>query len=253
MLFAEEHDMLLVLVALIAGVVAPSPMPTNPFTLDPATPAATLPTIGHTRSRAVCTAIHRSVIPALDLAQKNTATFTGARQAIFKYTVQNEGLGKDFVLFQLDQKTLAQMQKNLDAYDALLADPALVPRSAINPDDATLIATVKMRAQTLRDVENLQISTLSGFLETERMMRYRQQSETEQEASSAIGTANLPSATGDQKVIDDYYHYFHDAIGPGRLADAKAIDLDLGEMQQLSDKSASALRSVAADAIAQCH
>src|ERR1700730_13702503 len=197
--------MLALIASLLVAVASPVPAPTdtNPFTLTPATPGPVLQTIGRTRSRVLCTGIRRSVVPALAVAKKNATSFTDARGMIFKYTVQNEGLGKDYVLFRLDQTTLVQMQKNLDTFDKLLADPALVAQASVNPDDQKLIAELKKRTALLRDVQNAQINVLSGFLETERYNRFRKPSELESGAQHALGTDALPGATGDQKILND--------------------------------------------------
>jgi hypothetical protein len=247
--------MLALIASLLVAVASPVPAPTdtNPFTLTPASPPPVLQTIGRTRSRALCTGLRRSVIPALAVAKKNAESFTSARGLIFKYTVQNEGIGKDYALFRLDQTTLVQMQKNLDAFDKLLADPALVAQGSVNPEDQRLVVELKKRATLLHDVQNAQINVLSGFLETERYNRYKQPSELEASAQHALGTDVLPGAAGDQKILTDYYNYAHDPRGTNQLANAHAIDEDLGSIAAVATKSASSVDTLAMDAIHACH
>lgn len=238
----------------VAPSPSPQPEPTNPFTLTPNTPppASNLPVIGTTRSRMLCTALRRSVNPAVDAAKKNDAQFTGARGAFFKYYTQNEGLGKDFILFKIDQTTLTQMQKNLDAYDALIADPALTVLAYRNEADIQVVEQIKSRAKVLHAAQDLEIQMLSGLLETERMNRYRQPSELEQGMKVALGTDKLGEAQGDAKVINQYYDYFHGVAGLGALGTAKAIDSDLGTLQNIHVHAADTLKQVADDAAKNC-
>jgi hypothetical protein len=244
--------MLVALAAVLMLAIAPSPSPepTNPFTLTN-TPAP-LPVIGRTHSRLLCTALRRSVLPAIDVAAKNDVQFTGARTSFFKYYTQNEGLGKDFMLFKLDQTTLVAMQKNLDAYDSLMADPALVPLAYRNPDDLRTVEELKKRAHVLRAAQDLEIMLLSGLLETERMNRYRQPSELEHGMKVALGTDQLGQAQGDQKVIQQYYDQFHGVAGLGALGTAKAVDTDLGTLQTIHLSAAKTLQQIVEDARKNC-
>jgi len=243
--------MLAVLAALVLAALAPSPEPTNPFTLTPVSPSP-IPLIGTTRSRQICTAVRRSVLPALEHAKSNDVHFSGARTSFFKYYVQNEGLGKDFILFKLDQTTLVAMKKNLDAYDTLLGDPALIARAYQSPDDARLVTDLKARATVLRAAQDLEYEVLSGLLETERMNRFRQPSETEQSMRVALGTDQLGQASGDEKVIEQYYDTFHGVAGLKGLASARAIDTDLETLQSISGKAAAALTQSADGALKRC-
>jgi len=244
--------MFLALLTTLLAAAVPSPEPTNPFTLTNTPAPVPLTVIGGTRSRQLCTALRRSVLPAVDVARKNDVQFGGARNYWFKYYTQNEGLGKDFILFKLDQTTLVSMQKNLDQYDKLIDDPALVARGYQNPDDVKLVSELKARAKVLHAAQDLEIQILSGLLETERMNRYRKPSETEQSMKVALGTDQLPAASGDEKTIEQYYDYFHGVAGLGSLGTAKAIDRDLGVLQDIHQKSANTLQQTVADAQKKC-
>lgn len=223
-------------------VAVPSPEPTNPFTLTPNTPAPVLQTIGRTRSRQLCTALRRSALPAVDVAKKNSVEFNGARDSFFKYYTQNEGLGKDFILFRLDQTTLVAMKKNLDSFDGLINDPALVARAYESRDDQQVVTALKERAKVLRAAQDLEIVVLSGLMETERMNRYRKPSELEHSMKVALGTDQLPQANGDEKVIEQYYDMFHGVSGLGSLSTAKAIDRDLGTLNTIHARAADDMR-----------
>jgi hypothetical protein len=244
--------MLAVIVSVLLGIAAtPSPEPTNPFTLAPASP---LPVIGHTRSRTLCTALRRSVLPAIDVAKKNDVQFASARKSFYKYFIQNdEGPGKDFILFKLDQTTIADMQKNLESYDGLLNDPALVVQAYSNPDDAHTLEDVKKKAQILRATQDLEINMVNGLMETERMNRYRTPSELEEKMKVAIGTDQLGQATGDEKTIEQYYGEFHGVTGLGQMATAKAIDSDLGMLESIHLRATDALVQAVTTAQSLCH
>ncbi len=239
---------------MLALAATPSPEPTNPFTLTPSSPnPAALPVIGRTRSRTLCTALRRSVLPAIDVATKNDVQFAGARQSFYKYYIQNnEGPGKDFILFKLDQTTIATMQKNLRSYDGLLSDPALVVQGYSNPDDAHLLEDLKKKAQVLRAAQDLEINLLNGLMETERMNRYQTPSELEQKMKVAVGTDQLEQANGDQKVIEQYYGEFHGVTGLGQMATAKAIDTDLGTLETIHLRAAGALAQAVSSAQQLC-
>jgi hypothetical protein len=240
--------------ALLFAAVAPSPEPTNPFTLTPASPnPVTLPVIGVTHSRTLCTALRRSVLPAVDVAKQNEVQFASARKMFFKYYVQNdEGPGKDFILFRLDQTTIAAMQRNLGSYDALLSDPALVVQAYRNPDDARVAAELKKRAQVLRAAQDLEINVVNGLMETERNKRYQKPSELEQSMKVALGTDQLIQAQGDEKVIEQYYDMFHGVAGLSGLASARAIDTDFGTLQLVHQSAANALAQAVAEAQKFC-
>ncbi|HEX3469361.1 MAG TPA: hypothetical protein VHT05_14870 [Candidatus Elarobacter sp.] len=248
--------MLAAIVSVMLAVAAtPTPEPPNPFTLTSPTPApVALPVIGRTRSRALCTALRRSVLPAIDVATKNDVQFAGARQSFYKYYIQNdEGPGKDFILFKLDQTTIATMQNNLQSYKGLLADPALVVQAYRNPDDIHMLEDLKKKAEVLRAAQDLEINMLNGLMETERMNRYQKPSELEQKMKVALGTDQLDEATGDQKVIEQYYGEFHGVTGLGQMATAKAIDTDLGTIETIHLRAAGALAQAVSAAQQFCH
>lgn len=235
--------------ALALLAASPEPQPTNPFNLNPVSP---LPVIGTTRSRSLCTALRRSVLPALDASKKNEATFVAGRGLIYQYTIQNEGPGKDFKLFQLDQKTITAMEANRTAFDRFLADPALVPRGARNPGDAALLERLQGQIRGLREAQEREINALSGFLETERMSRYRKRSETEEAMRSAVGAGSAPTIAGDEKVMRDYAIYFNDPRGSISLANARAIDDDLAAIQRVATIGSDALRQTADKTLKEC-
>ena len=124
-----------VLVALATPPPTPAPTPTNPFNLNPIPAASSLPIIGTTRSRALCSAIRRAVAPAVVAAMTNDKTYDGFRKTLWDYTVQGTETSRDLKLMQMDH-TVQGMVKTVDELETALASPAFVAPPNAAPKDA---------------------------------------------------------------------------------------------------------------------
>ena len=108
-------------VALATPAPAPKPAPTNPFNLEPIPLRSSLPVIGTTRSRPICTAIRTAVGPAVKLAMQNDQTFAGFKTTLYNYTVKETESAKDLRLMQMDRtvqamvKSTEELQKAIDS------------------------------------------------------------------------------------------------------------------------------------------
>ncbi len=166
------------LVALATPAPAPKPTPTNPFNLEPIPLKSSLPVIGTTRSRPICTAIRAAVGPAVKLAMQNDQTFAGFKTTLFDYTVKETEASKDLRLMQMD-RTVQAMVKSIDELEKAIDSSGLdIPRTASSNDADTLLK-LRRSLRGIVDAQKVQLDAMSGFVETERMGRFGRQSETE--------------------------------------------------------------------------
>jgi len=229
--------------ALLLGVATPVPVPkptpTNPFNLDPiprATSLPTLPVIGTTRSKPVCTAIRRAIAPAVAAALKNDRTYGGLRKRIFDYVVKDSNEARDLHLMQMDREVDA-MVKNVDTLTEALKSPALDIPPGAKPEDAKTLRDLRSTLTGVLAGQKVQLNAMSGFVETERMRRFGELSESELN----MQRSNMPATVGRNGVMEtpppvsgflrDTKSVFdpqHKVVSS--LNDAQHLDRDLGDI-----------------------
>jgi hypothetical protein len=239
---------------------APKPAPTNPFNLDPIPRPTSLPVIGTTRSRPVCTAIRQAVAPAIQAAMKSDQTFAGFKTSVYDYTVKETESSKDLRLMQMDH-TVQEMVKSTDSLEKAVNSPGLdVPRTATPEDSATL---VKLRAMLrgILSAQKVQLDAMSGFVETERMSRFGQLSETERAMRNATGPdiasdsyqpypqQTQPPSSG---FLRDTSTIFKQPAGTITLENARLLDKDLTELQSFTTKRENAATAAIIPAAKAC-
>jgi hypothetical protein len=246
-------------VGLATPVPAPKPTPTNPFNLIPVPPPSTLPVIGTTRSKPVCTAIRRAVAPAVAAAMKNDQTFGVLRKTIFDYVVKDSSEARDMHLMQMDH-TVDTMVKNVDALEEAIKSSALDVPPTAKPEDAKTLRDLRTTLGGILGAEKTQLNVMSGFVETERMRRFGQLSETEQNMQRA-NNPNVAQAGGGPLVTpapmgsflrdaQDQFDLKHHA--PNGLHDGHLLDHDLGEIIAFTSKYEDAASKVIIPAANSC-
>jgi len=245
--------------ALATPAPAPQPTPTNPFNLIPIPPPSTLPVIGTTRSKPVCTAIRRAVAPAVAAAMKNDQTFGGLRKTIFDYVVKDSSEARDMHLLQMD-RTVDTMVKNVDALEDAIKSPALdIPPSA-KPEDAKMLRDLRTSLAGILSAEKTQLNVMSGFVETERMRRFGQLSESEQNMNRA-NNPNVSQPGGGPMVTpapmgpflrdtQDTFNPQHST--PNGLHDGHLLDRDLGDITAMTSRYEDAASKVIIPAANSC-
>jgi hypothetical protein len=232
--------------ALLLGVASPVPVPkptpTNPFNLDPIPQATTLPLIGTTRSKPVCTAIRRAIAPAVAAALKNDRTYGGLRKRIFDYVVKDSNEARDLHLMQMDRE-VDQMVKNIDTLTEALKSSALDVPPAAKPEDAKMLRDLRSTLTGVLVAQKVQLNAMSGFVETERMRRFGQLSESELN----MQRSNMPATVGRNGVMETpppvsgFLRDTKTAFDPqhkvvSSLNDAHLLDRDLGDIAAFTAK-----------------
>jgi hypothetical protein len=257
----------LVLVALTATPApAPKPAPTNPFTLEPI--QRPLPVIGVTRARPVCTAIRQAIAPAVKAAMKNDQLFGGFKGGVYDYTVKETESSRDLRLMQMDHG-VQEMVKSVDALETAIKSPALDIPATASPDDAATLRKARETLQGVLHAQKDQLDAMSGFVETERMSRFGQMSETERAMTSATnpdmanqtsftpGSQGAQSATGSSSqggFLRDYNTVFKKNLNAGSMSitTARLLDHDLADMQAFTNKREAAATAVIVPAAQAC-
>ena len=247
--------------ALATPAPAPNPTPTNPFNLIPISPAPQLPVIGTTRSKPVCTAIRRAVAPAVAAAMRNDQTFGSLRSRVFDYVVKDSSEQRDMHLMQMD-RTVDTMVKDVDALkDAVKSSALDIPPNA-KPEDAKLLRDLRQSLSGMLSAEKEQLEVMSGFVETERMRRFGQLSESEQQMQNSNGSNVLQQGTGQLSTpapvgaflrdspVQDMFNPKHPA--PNGLHSGRLLDHDLGDISAMTGKYEDAATKVIIAAANSC-
>jgi hypothetical protein len=220
-------------------VPAPKPTPTNPFNLDPIPlPSPSLPVIGTTRAKPVCTAIRRAVAPAVAAAMKNDQTYGVLRKTIFDYVVKDSETARDLHLMQMD-RTVDTMVKNIDAIEEALKSPALDIPGTAKPEDAKMLRDLKRTLNGVLAAQKTQLNAMSGFVETERMRRFGKLSESEMNLQNAVApnVATAPSPLP----VSGFLHDTQETLNPNHrtpngLSDGHLLDRDLGDISAVTSR-----------------
>jgi hypothetical protein len=233
-----------VLLAAATPAPAPKPAPTNPFNLNPIPPPSpSLPVIGTTRAKPVCTAIRRAIAPAVAAALKNDKTYGVIRTQIYDYVVKDSDEARDLHLMQMDRQVDA-MVKNVDALEAALKSSALDVPATAKPEDAKTLRELRATLSNVLVAQKLQLNTMSGFVETERMRRFGQLSETEQNMQRANGPNIAQPGGGPLQTPTPLSPFLRDQQNPYNpqhpepkgLHDGKLLDRDLGDISAFTTK-----------------
>jgi hypothetical protein len=239
-------------------VPAPQPAPTNPFNLQPIPAPSRLPVIGGTRAKAVCSAIRAAVAPAVQAAMNNDRTFGALRAKIFDYVVKDSEPARDLHLTQMD-RTVDDMVKYVDTLNDAAKSPALDVTSTTKPEDAKTLRALRASIQALATAEHTQLDAMSGFVETERMRRFGQLSESEQNMVNA-SAPNVAAPGGGLLTPPPVSPFLRDsktALLPEHqtvrtLADAHRLDRDLGDIASFTERMEQAATKVIVPAANSC-
>jgi hypothetical protein len=236
----------LALGALLVAVATPAPVPnttpTNPFNLDPIPMSTTLPIIGTTRAKPVCTAIRHAVAPAVAAALKNDAAYGGIRKQIFDYVVKDSEEARDLHLMQMDRQ-VDTMVKHVDALEQALKSSALDIPATAKPEDAKTLRDLRSSLANVLVGQKVQLNAMSGFVETERMRRFGELNETEKNMQRT-NNPNIAPGGGPLQTPAPLGAFLRDSqttLNPQHrvangLNDARLLDRDLGDISAFTTK-----------------
>jgi len=250
--------------ALLIGLASPAPVPkptpTNPFNLNPLPlPSPSLPIIGTTRAKPVCTAIRRAVAPAVAAALKNDHTYGGLRKTIFDYVVKDTEEARDLHLMQMDRQ-VDTMVKNVDSLEEALKSPALDIPATAKPEDAKTLRDLKGTLTGVLAAQKVQLNAMSGFVETERMRRFGRLSESEENMQRANGPTVANGPNGSLQTPAPVSAFLRDTkstfnpqhrVASG-LNDAHLLDRDLGDISAVTTRWEDAASKVIIPAANSC-
>ena len=235
------------LAVLLAAVAtpppAPKPTPTNPFNLDPIPQATTLPVIGTTRNKPVCTAIRRAIAPAVAAALKNDQVYGVIRKQIFDYVVKDSEEARDMHLMQMDRQVDA-MVKNVDTLEQAIKSSALDVPPTAKPEDAKTLRDLRSTLANVLVGQKTQLNVMSGFVETERTRRFGELSEIQKNMQRANNPNVTMPGTGQLVTPAPMGAFLRDStttINPNHrvprgLADGHLLDRDLGDVSAFTTK-----------------
>jgi hypothetical protein len=244
------------LLALASPAPVPKPTPTNPFNLNPIPlpSPSSLPIIGTTRAKPVCSAIRRAVAPAVEAAMKTDHTYGVVRKKIFDYVVKDTDAARDLHLTQMD-RDVDVMLKSVNALEDALKSPALdVPGNA-KPEDAKTLRDLKKTLSGVLAAQKGELNLLSGFVETERMRRFGKLTENEENMRRAVA----PSGNVTPMPMTGFLRESGVMIDPTRrdksptgLNDGHMIDRDLGDVAAATSRLEEAATKVIVPAANAC-
>ena len=255
---------MLALAALLLAAVTPAPRPsaqqTNPFTLEPLpATAAPVPYIGRTRSRALCTAFRRAVAPAVQAAMQTDRTYAAFRTNLYDYIVKGNETSRDLMLLKMD----GQVQSVVKATDALrkaLDSHDFDAPANTASEDVEALTAIRRTMRAVLEAQKVELDAISGFVETERMTRLGQPSESEENMNRAVGLdASAPrgmatSAPSSSAFLRDSRDIFHGQRPSRTLAlhDAHLLDRDLGDIAAFTERREAAANNVIVPATERC-
>jgi hypothetical protein len=232
------------LVAVATPAPAPRPEPTNPFNLNPIPQAApSLPVIGTTRAKPVCTAIRRAIAPAVAASLKNDKTYGAIRAQIFDYVVKDSEEARDLHLTQMDRQVDA-MVKNIETLEQAIKSPALDIPATAKPEDAKTLRDVRASLANVLVAQKVQLNAMSGFVETERMRRFGELSESEKNMQRSNGPNLSQPGGGPLQTPPPLGAFLRDSqttFNPNHrvvssLNDAHLLDRDLADISAFTTK-----------------
>ena len=245
------------LLAAASPAPAPKPTPTNPFNLNPIPVGSPLPLIGTTRSKPVCTAIRRAVAPAIAAAMKNDQTYGVLRKTIFDYVAKDSEPARDLHLMQMDRQ-VDGMVKNVDAIEEAIKSPAFDPPANAKPEDAKMLHDLRRSLGGILAAQRGELSAMSGFVETERMRRFGQLNETEQNMQRSNVPAVMPGGVMPTPIpVSGFLRDAETAFNPAHrvpngLHDAHMLDRDLGDIATAVSRNEEAASKVIIPAANSC-
>jgi hypothetical protein len=234
----------LVLAALVLALASPAPNPTatNPFTLDPIPAGTPLPLIGTTRTRALCSAMHRVIAPAVAAAMGSDKTYAGFRTSLRDYLITATTSSRDLKITVMD-RTVLSMVKSVDKLETTLNSGDWEPPANAAAGDKAALANIHQSLAGVLAAQKVQLDAMSGWLETERARTFGQLSETENNLRNSTGIASSPPLpiiadpmAPDLQTNDTSYAFKHDSSTffqgkpTSSLAMANNLDRDLGDL-----------------------
>jgi hypothetical protein len=240
--------------AVVAAPASPSPLPTNPFNLNPLPRSSSLPVIGTTRTRPVCTAIHQAVKPALEAAMKNDTIYTSVRKTIFNYVALDSGDARNLRIVQMD-KQIAELVRSTSALEDALKSPAFRPAPNVRPEDVKTLHDLQSSLGGVLAAQRIQLDALSGFVETERSGMFGKLDESQQQAQSAVAPTGQVGSTPSPVtgfLPDSPQTLVPQHPTPQGLSGAHMLDRDLGDISAATTKREQTAVHVIVEAAGQC-
>ena len=142
---------------------------------------------------------------------------------------------------QMDRQVDA-MVKNIDALDVALKSSVLdVPANA-KPEDAKTLRDLRASLANVLVAQKFALNAMSGFVETERMRRFGELSESEKNMRNALGPNIAPGGQMQTPApLGAFLRDTQQTMNPNHrvansLSDAHLLDRDLGDISAFTTK-----------------
>jgi hypothetical protein len=155
-----------VLAALFALGIGPAPAATVPLPTPTATP---LKTIKHVYATRLCTALRRSIAPAVGHVLQNDRAIATSRplfQDYVKTTADGSQAATDLDVMRLE-RLIDPLVKNTQAIEKLLKDPVYPRRPQSDSDKQLLI--IRAQLASVLDQQKRALDLVSGFVDTQQL------------------------------------------------------------------------------------
>jgi hypothetical protein len=152
------------------------------------------------------------------------------------------------------------MVKNVDTLEQAIKSPALDIPPTAKPEDAKMLRDLRSTLSNVLVAQKLQLNTMSGFVETERMRRFGQLSESELNMQRSNGPTiaqpgggPLQTPTPVSPFLRDNNNQFNPTHPePKGLNDGHLLDRDLGDISAFTTKYEDAAAKVIIPAANSC-
>lgn len=203
----------------LALAVAAAPSSHTPKAAPTSSPGLQYPLITRVVSKPFCTALHRTIQPAVEALLINDQTIERSRPLfddLNKYTGSVESQGMLDMTYMRMSNLVGPMVSNFKAIDKLLSNTAVFHYPPKNDDDRRLL---QLRANILqvRDDHEAALDVINGYTQTQQMGEMQQEGMSQAKALSASDTTTAVAAVTPNPM-------FQDANAPGLPPDPYTVN-----------------------------
>ena len=215
----------------------------------PSGAATTLPDIGRTRTRPLCTTLRDIVAPAIVTAQHADVQFSEARPVLFDY-LAGDAASAGMRLRKIERAVI-EMARDVVKLKALVADPRLAGET-----DDTATGETKARAdlraslRVIYESELRQLNALNGFVETDRRLTLSARDEDSMMMQAAFDGMTPPPAIPTSPSQANYLG--HPPHYANKLSQAHEVDRWMGRVVTLTTTREEAASKVIVAVAALC-
>jgi hypothetical protein len=203
----------------LALAVAAAPASHTPKAIPTSSPGPQYPLITRVVSKPFCTALHRTIQPAVEALLINDQTI-GRSRPLFddlnKYTGNPESQGMLDMTYMRMSNLVGPMVSSFKAIDKLLDNTAVFHYPPRNDDDRRLLELRDHLIQ-IRDDQEASLDVINGYAQTQQMGEMQQEGVSEAKSMAASDTTTTMATTTPNPM-------FQDANAPGLPPDPYQVN-----------------------------